>query len=160
MSAVIQIPDRNNAHKVTKTLPPAFFSVRQEEVVVHVPLYSFIDDLTDGPSSWQCVGEFMGAVVMWGLVFEKRYSKYSRVIMDSRYISLVREAKVRTSQGRGERALNYSPGRCPRSSSSLLLSPSKFEPTRTHLPHGKLGSRVCLVVIRRGPGGENGVWED
>ena len=90
MSPVIQIPDRNNAHKVTITLPPAFFTLRQEEVVVHVPLYSFIDDLADGPSRWHCVGEFMGPVVMWGLVFEKRYCKYSRVILDSRYISLVR----------------------------------------------------------------------
>ena len=80
---------------------------------MHVPLYSFIDDLADGRSRRQCVGEFMGAVVMWGLVFEKSNSKYSRVIMDSRYISLVREAKVRTSQGRGELALNYSLGRCP-----------------------------------------------
>ena len=81
MSVVVQIPDVNDAHEIAATLPPALFSVGQEQVVVHVERESFIDDPTDGRARRQCVGETVGAAVSRGRVHDQSDCKDGRVVV-------------------------------------------------------------------------------
>lgn len=81
MSVVVQIPDGNDAHEIAATLPPAFFGVGQEQVVVHVERESFINDPTDGRARRQCVGEAVGAAVSRGRVPDQSDCKGGRVVV-------------------------------------------------------------------------------